>query len=266
MSRLNSIQALIVDMDGVLYLGDTPLPGLDLFFAFLREHGISFQLVTNNSSLTPAMYVAKMARMGVEVETAEVLTSSLATAAYVASQFPRGSQVYAIGEEGLMDALQGAGFALGRHRPVAVVVGFDRDLTYWKLREATLLIRSGVPFIATNPDRTLPVPEGQVPGTGAILAFLTASTDRVPLMIGKPEPTLMQLAMARMGAEPETTAAIGDRPETDILSAQRAGIWSILALSGATDRARLATFDIVPDEIVDDIRALTQQWKKALDR
>jgi 4-nitrophenyl phosphatase len=266
MSHLDSIRALIVDMDGVLYLGDTPLPGLDVFFAFLRERAISFQLVTNNSSLTPAMYVAKMARMGVQVETSHILTSSLATADHLAGRFPRGSRVYAIGEEGLMDALQGAGFVLSRRSPVAVVVGFDRDVTYAKLREATLLIRAGAPFIATNPDRTLPVPEGQVPGTGATLAFLTASTDQAPVMIGKPEPTLMRLAMTRMSAGPENTAAIGDRPETDILSAQRAGVWSILTLSGATDRARLAASTVKPDLVVEDIRALTRQWKEALDR
>jgi 4-nitrophenyl phosphatase len=264
MSRLKSIRALIIDMDGVLYLGDAPLPGLDVFFAFLVEHDIAFQLATNNSSLTPAMYVEKMARMGVELEPGDILTSSLATADYLATRFPRGSRVYAIGEEGLMDALQGAGFVLGRRRPVAVVVGYDRDLTYAKLREATLLIRSGLPYIATNPDRTLPVPEGQVPGTGAILAALTAAADRPPVMIGKPEPTLMQLAMARMGTGPETTAAVGDRPETDILSAQRAGILSILALSGATDRARLAATNVEPDMVIEDIRALTREWERAL--
>ncbi len=266
MSRFTSIRALIIDMDGVLYLGDAPLPGLDVFFAFLRERGIAFQLVTNNSSSTPTMYVEKMAHMGVEVETSDILTSSLATAHYAAARFPRGSRIYAIGEEGLMDALQGAGFVLGRRQPVAVVVGFDRDLTYGKLREATLLIRSGVPFIATNPDCTLPVPEGQVPGTGAILASLTAATGRSPIMIGKPEPTLMQLAMARMGAGPETTAAVGDRPETDILSAQRAGVLSILTLSGATDRARLAASEVQPDLVVEDIRALIRQWEGALGR
>jgi 4-nitrophenyl phosphatase len=272
MSRLKSVRALIIDMDGVLYLGDTPLPGLDVFFAFLREHDIAFQLATNNSTLTPGMYVEKMARMGVTVETGEILTSSLATADYVAGRFPRGSRVYAIGEEGLMDALQDAGYVLGRRQPVAVVVGFDRDLTYSKLRQATLLIRSGVPFIATNPDPTLPVPEGQVPGTGAILASLTASTGQSPVMIGKPEPTLIQLAMARMESDPETTAAIGDRPETDILSARRSGVLSILVLSGATDRARLAALcaetndPIEPDVIVDDIQALAEQWARELER
>jgi 4-nitrophenyl phosphatase len=266
MSRLQSIRALIIDMDGVLYLGDAPLPGLDAFFAFLTEHDISFQLVTNNSSLTPPMYVDKMARMGVELKPGDILTSSLATADYLATRYPRGSQVYAIGEEGLMDALQGAGFVLGRRRPVAVVVGYDRDLTYSKLREATLLIRSGLPYIATNPDPTLPVPEGQIPGTGAILAALTAAADRSPVMIGKPEPTMMQLAMARMGSEPETTAAVGDRPETDILSAQRAGVLSILALSGITDRARLAASNVEPDIVIEDIRALTREWERALNR
>jgi len=266
MSRLRSIRALIIDMDGVLYLGDAPLPGLDAFFAFLTEHDISFQLVTNNSSLTPPMYVDKMARMGGELKPGDILTSSLATADYLATRFPHGSQVYAIGEEGLMDALQGAGFVLGRRRPVAVVVGYDRDLTYSKLREATLLIRSGLPYIATNPDPTLPVPEGQIPGTGAILAALTAAADRSPMMIGKPEPTMMQLAMARMGSEPETTAAVGDRPETDILSAQRAGVLSILALSGITDRARLAASNVEPDIVIEDIRALTHEWERDLSR
>lgn len=264
MQRLGSIRHLIVDMDGVLYLGNSPMPGLEAFFAFLHSHEIRFQLVTNNSSLTPHMYAEKMASMGVEVEDSEILTSSIATADYLAGLHPRGSHVYAIGEEGLLDALQRAGFVLSRMDPVAVVVGFDRDITYGKLREATLLIRAGVPFVATNPDVTLPVPEGQVPGTGTIVAAVAAASDREPLFIGKPEPLLMEQAMARMGARQETTAAIGDRPETDIVSAQRAGILSILTLAGATDRARLATFDIEPDIVLDDIEALVAAWREVL--
>jgi 4-nitrophenyl phosphatase len=264
MRRLGSIRHLIVDMDGVLYLGDSPLPGLEEFFGFLRAHEIRFQLVTNNSTLTPQMYAEKMARMGVTVQDGDILTSSIATASYLAGRYPRKSRIYPIGEEGLMDALQDAGFVLSRINPVAVVVGFDRDITYAKLREATLLIRAGVPFIATNPDVTLPMPVGQVPGTGTIVAAVSAASDQQPLVIGKPEPLLMEQAMARMGSEPETTAAIGDRPETDILSAQRAGILSILTLSGATDRARLATFEISPDIVIDDIPALVAAWRQVL--
>jgi 4-nitrophenyl phosphatase len=264
MQRLRSIRHLIIDMDGVLYLGDKPMPGLDQFFAFLRDQEIHFQLVTNNSTLTPLMYTEKLARMGTIVHDSDILTSSIATADYLADRHPRGSRVYAIGEEGLVDALQRAGFVLSRTAPVAVVVGLDRDITYTKLREATLLIRAGVPFIATNPDATLPVPEGQVPGTGTIVQAITAATDRQPVVIGKPEPPLMEQAMARMGSTPETTAAVGDRPETDILSAQRAGLLSILTLAGATDRARLATFDIVPDIVFDDIQALVANWRRVL--
>ncbi len=264
MERLKPIRHLIIDMDGVLYLGDKPMPGLQAFFGFLDDHQIRFQLVTNNSTLTPQMYAQKMARMGVTVQEEDVLTSSIATAGYVAGHYPAGSHVFAIGEEGLMDALQRAGLVLSRLDPVAVVVGFDRDITYAKLREATLLIRSGVPFIATNPDRTLPVPEGQVPGTGTIVMAIQAATDQEPLVIGKPEPLLMQQAMERMGAVSGTTAAIGDRPETDILSAQRAGLLSILTLSGATDRERLATFDITPDIVLDDIQALVHGWRQVL--
>lgn len=264
MKRLKSIRNLIIDMDGVLYLGDKPMPGLHEFFAFLGERGIHFQLVTNNSTLSPGMYVNKLARMGVTVQEGDVLTSSIATADYLAAQYAPGSRVYAIGEEGLMAALQEAGLVISRSDPVAVVVGLDRDITYAKLREATLLIRSGVPFIATNPDPTLPVPEGQVPGTGTIVRAIAAASDQEPLVMGKPEPLLMKQAMARMGATAEVTAAVGDRPETDILSAQRAGILSILTLGGATDRARLATFDIQPDLVLDDIRALTDSWRKVL--
>ena len=264
MNRLDKIRNLIIDMDGVLYLGDRPMPGLDAFFGFLRERGIGFQLVTNNATLTPEMYVQKMARMGVTVQASDVLTSAVGTAAYLAERYPAGSSVYVIGEEGLNCALQEAGFVLSRQDPVAVVVSMDRDVTYARLREATLLIRAGVPFVATNPDRTLPLPEGLVPGTGAIVAAVAAATDQDPLIVGKPQPLLMQQAMKRLGAFPETTAALGDRPETDILSAQRAGMLSILALSGATDRTRLASFDIEPDIVVDDIRSLVKGWKQVL--
>ncbi len=265
MRRLKAIRHLIIDMDGVLYLGDTPMPGLGAFFATLRERDVQFQLVTNNSTLTPTMYAQKMARMGVTVRESDILTSSIATADYLARHHPRGSRIYAIGEEGLIDALQRVGFVISRIDPVSVVVGFDRDITYAKLREATLLIRAGVPFVATNPDMTLPVPEGQGPGTGTIVAAIAAASDQQPLVVGKPEPLLMEQAMARMGASVSTTAAIGDRPETDILSAQRAGILSILTLSGATDRERLSTFDIVPDLVFDDIRALMAGWQRVLD-
>jgi 4-nitrophenyl phosphatase len=265
MHQLKSIRNLIIDMDGVLYLGDQPMPGLPAFFDFVRDRDIRFQLVTNNSSLTPMMYVEKMARMGVTVPESSVLTSSIATADYLIARYPKGSHVFAIGEEGLLSALQQAGFVLSRRNPVAVVVGFDRDITYNKLREATLLIRSGVPFIATNPDPTLPVPEGHIPGTGTLVAAVAAATDQAPVFMGKPEPLLMEQAMARMGATPETTAAIGDRPETDILSAQRAGILSILTLAGATDRERLAAFDIHPDIILQDITELASVWGQILD-
>jgi 4-nitrophenyl phosphatase len=145
-----------------------------------------------------------------------------------------------------------------------VVVGFDRDITYAKLREATLLIRSGVPFVATNPDLTLPVPEGQVPGTGSIVAAIAAAADQQPLYIGKPEPLLMEQALARMEATPETSAAVGDRPETDIISAQRAGLLSILTLAGATDRDRLARSGVHPDIVLEDILALAQGWRQIL--
>lgn len=265
MQRLRSVRHLIVDMDGVLYRGDAPMPGLQAFLAFLRAHDIAFQLVTNNATLSTGMYVKKMARMGVDVPEECVLTSAIAAVDHIAARHPRGSHVYAIGEEGLMDALQQAGMVLSRQDPIAVVVSMDHDITYAKLREATLLIRSGVPFIATNPDLTLPVPEGLVPGAGSIIAAVAAASGQKPLIVGKPEPLLMERAMARMGAAPETTAAVGDRLETDVLSARRARVLSILVLSGASQRAQLAGSEVQPDIVLDDIRSLVAGWQRVLE-
>ncbi len=265
MQRLKSIRNLIIDMDGVLYLGDKPMPGLGEFFAFIRQRQMGFQLVTNNATLTPEMYVQKMARMGVAVGVENILTSAIGTADYLLQRFGRGTRLYVIGEEGILDAVQQAGFTLSQRDPAAVVVSMDRDVTYAKLRQATLLIRSGVPFIATNADRTLPVPEGQIPGSGTLVGAVQIATDQAPVIIGKPETYLMAQAMVRMNATVETTAAIGDRPETDILSAQRAGILSILVLSGATDTARLHALGIAPDLVMDDIQSLTARWRQLLD-
>jgi len=260
MQRLANIHNLIIDMDGVLYRENTPMPGLAEFFAFLRQQGIRYVLATNNSTRTPKQYVDKMAGMGVQITPADLITSAQATAAYLRGIAPPGTPVYAIGQAGLRAALGEAGFVLADHRADLVVVGMDLNISYDKLRTATLLIRDGATFIGTNPDVTLPTPEGFAPGTGAILAALQAATGIPPLTIGKPEPTMYEQAMARLGATPADTAALGDRLETDILAAQRTGVLSLLVLTGATDRAMLAESEIQPDLVFEDIVDLRHKW------
>lgn len=264
MQRLKSIRNLIVDMDGVLYRGETPIPGIVPFFRFLRERGIRFLLATNNSTLTPEEYAAKMARMGVGVPPESILTSGMAAADYLATRYPAGARVHVVGETGLRNALASAGFVLADRDVQAVVVGMDRQVTYDKLARATLLIRAGALFVGTNPDKTLPMPEGEIPGNGALLALLEAASGVSPVVIGKPEKHLFEIAMRRLNAPKETTAALGDRLETDILGAARAGLFSIMVLSGVSTREQALTAPYPPDLIFRDVGELADAWDAIL--
>jgi 4-nitrophenyl phosphatase len=258
---LRDIHALVVDMDGVLWRGDVPLPGLTDFFDLLRGRSISFRLATNNASKTPGQYVGKLASMGVEVTPDYILTSAVATAQHLAAIAP-GASVYVIGGDGLRQAVLDYGLHLshGGHADF-VAVGWDLELTYSQLSEATLLIRAGAEFIGCNPDRTWPGERGLLPGNGATLAFLQASTDVAPLIIGKPERTMFDVALKGMGADPAHTAMLGDRLETDIIGGQRAGLRTILVLTGASDQAALAASPVKPDWVFDSIQELTHAWR-----
>jgi 4-nitrophenyl phosphatase len=137
-----------------------------------------------------------------------------------------------------------------------VIAGLDRGLNYDKLRRATLLIRSGVPFFGTNPDKTFPTPDGQVPGAGALLALLEAASGVSPIIIGKPNPAMYRLAMQRLGARLEETLAVGDRLETDIAGAQALGCPCALVLSGVSSREAAQTWQPTPDLIASDLGEL----------
>jgi 4-nitrophenyl phosphatase len=260
---LHTIRNLLIDMDGVLWRGKEPMPGLMEFFGLLREREIHFVLATNNASRTSDHYVQRLAGYGVNISPDEVITSAQATADYLAEQSEPGTPVYFIGEDGLGKALSRAGFRLvgDDETPKYVVVGWDRQLTYAKLAQATVYIYDGADFIATNPDLTWPSERGQLPGAGAILAALQAATGVEPTIIGKPSPLMLQMAMARMGATDETTAMLGDRLETDILGGRDAGLTTILFLSGVTTAELLATSSIQPDLVFEDIAALTCAWR-----
>ena len=269
--KLESIRHLIVDMDGVLWRGDESMPGLQQFFEFLRQHDVGFCLATNNASRLPEQYAAKLARFGVEIPVESILSAAQAAAAYLAGIAPPGTHVYAIGREGTRQALEEHGFVLidegaGYVGAEYVVSGWDRDLTWEKLKTAALLIHEGASFIGTNPDTSFPTERGPVPGNGAQLAALQATTGVAPTVIGKPEPWMYEEAMRRMNARPETTAVIGDRLDTDIEGGVRAGITTILTLSGITAEADLAASPIKPDLIVADITELIQTWKNQLSR
>ncbi len=263
-SNLASYRYLITDMDGVLWRGREPLPGLVEFFQFLRRHHIRFVCATNNASTGADKLAERLQGWGADVRPEEIVTSSIATADYLETILPRGSRVYMIGLAGLRAALEQKGFVLADEEVAAVVVGIDWNVTYNHFKRAALNIRAGARFIGTNGDRTFPNPEGIVPGNGALLALIETATDVKPFVIGKPSPTLYQMALKRLGAEPEQTLVLGDRIETDILGAVLLGLKSTLVLSGVTTREQLAASDYQPDWVFDDITDLRQHWEADL--
>ncbi len=261
-SMLARIRYLLADLDGVFYRGDVPLPGAADFVRWLDRAGIPYLFLTNNSTRTPRQYAEKLARLGLPVRPEQVLTSALATRAYLEARAPRGTGIYLIGMGGLEEALLGDGyFRLEEERPAYVVVGLDTHLTYEKLRRATLLIRAGATFIGTNPDRTFPAPEGITPGCGAILAALEAATGVSPIVIGKPERWMLEEGMRRLGATPDHTAILGDRLDTDIAGGKRLGLVTLLVLTGVHGPADLETAEVRPDAVFPDLVTLQKAWE-----
>jgi 4-nitrophenyl phosphatase len=254
---LKTIAAFVLDIDGVLYTGDRPLPGAAQFILLLHQRRLPFMVLTNNSTRTPERIAERLQSMGMEVAADRIVTSSLAAALYLKKIYGSGTRVYVVGEEGLRSPLSSAGFQLADEGPAdCVVVGMDRTVTYDKLKRAALLIRAGARFIATNPDTTFPSPEGLIPGAGALIAALRASTGRCPVVIGKPEPTCFELALEKLGATAASAAALGDRLDTDIEGGRRAGMWTILVLSGVSTPDDLAKSTVQPNWVFKDLVAL----------
>ncbi|MDQ3702319.1 MAG: HAD-IIA family hydrolase [Chloroflexota bacterium] len=263
---LGALRAVLLDLDGVVYTGNRPLPGAAAFFDYLGQTGRRCQCITNNSTLSAEQYAVKLGGMGIGVGPEGVLTSSEATAVALQGTLAPGARVMAIGEEGLLRALLGHGFRLVDRDPDVVVCGLDRRLTYDRLQRACRAIRGGAPLIATNPDLSLPTEEGFLPGNGATLAYLQAATGVSPLVIGKPEATMLDVAMQRIGATHAETAIVGDGLLTDILAGQRAGVTTILVLTGVAQRADLATSPIQPDYVFADLAELQEAIRRGHER
>ena len=255
------IKALILDMDGVLWRDNTPIGDLPSIFACMRSRGFKVVLATNNATKTVDEYLEKFSNFSVTLEPWQIISSALATADVLGKRFPNGGAVFTVGENGLQRALEERGFEAivdpdNETVPVAVIGGMDREVTYAKLRRATLHIRAGVPFYGTNPDKTFPTPLGIVPGTGAILAAIEAATGVEPTIIGKPLPAMMYTALAKLGTKPEETLVVGDRLETDIAAGQAAGCKTALVLTGVSSREQANQWKPAPDFIFEDLTAL----------
>ena len=259
LDRLKAAKGFVFDMDGVLYRGDHQLPGVVDLINALVIRDIPYMLATNNSMATPAMYVAKLGKMGIETEPEHILTSATATRIYLDLHLSDEAAVYVVGMPPLRDQLfnnSKKSFSDGDGDIEAVVVGLDLDFTYAKLKKANAAIRAGASFIATNADATLPTEEGLVPGAGSIIASIQTASGVKPVMIGKPEPTTLHMSAKTMGLDPTDCVMIGDRLDTDILAGARAGMLTALVLTGVSTREDIARSDVLPDLVFSDLTAL----------
>jgi 4-nitrophenyl phosphatase len=258
---LREMRGFVFDADGTLYRGEAVLPGAAEFIADLRRLGVPWLVATNNSTTPVAGVAVRLTRMGIPATVDDVLNSSQVAAAYVAREMP-GASVFMVGEAGVCEALLEAGVALTDDWQAAdaVVVGLDREVTYARLRDAALAIRRGARFVATNPDCTLPTEQGLVPGAGSVIAFLEIATDVQAHVIGKPSPDIFRHALARLGTPAALTAAVGDRPETDISGAQAAGLRTIGVLTGASRAEAFAAMETPPDWVFEDMVGLRRVY------
>jgi HAD superfamily hydrolase (TIGR01457 family) len=247
--------AILLDLDGVLYRWPEPIPGAPAAVATLRKAGKRIAFVTNNSSRTPEQVAERLAAVGIEATPGEVVTSALATAALLESRDVRSA--FVVGDEGLTKALADVGIRALRasERPEVVVVGFDREADYEKLKDASVLVGRGVPLVATNADGSFPAPGGESwPGAGALLAVIETTTGRRGEVVGKPEsPLLLRALDAAGGGRP---LVVGDRLDTDIAGASRLGWDSALVFTGSTGREDLAASPWAPTIVVDDLAGL----------
>jgi NagD protein len=253
--RMREIHSWLMDMDGVLVNEEQAIPGADRFLARLRERGIPFLVLTNNSIYSPRDLVARLAASGLELPEQAIWTSALATARFLAKQRPGGT-AFAIGEAGLTTALHQAGYTMTDRSPDYVVLGETRTYGFERITHAIRLVLSGARFIATNPDPIGPSAAGPLPATGAIAALISRATDMDPYFVGKPNPLMMRSALNALGAHSESTTMIGDRMDTDIVAGLEAGLETILVLSGVTTRTEAERFPYRPSRIVDSVADL----------
>lgn len=243
--NLSEITTYLFDLDGVIWRGSTAIEGAVAAVKKLRDAGKRCLFCTNNSSRTTAHFVEKLDDIGLRVPETDVLTSSWVTAHYLSGHFTGPFLAYVIGEEGIHYALQKIGARIVPDSDLdsiesvdCVVVGIDREFNYQKLHHAQRLIQNGALFIATNRDGSYPLESGVAPGAGSIVAAVEAASATTPVTVGKPRPVMIELAIQRLNIKPGEVALVGDRLDTDITCARRAGITAICVLTGVTSEEK----------------------------
>lgn len=257
--HLTNIRGLIIDMDGVLWRDTEPIGDLPAIFQQIDDCGLKYILATNNATRNVVQHQQKLHHFGVQADISQIINSAQAVGVFLQEKFPEDAKVFVIGQPCLMSTLEDYGMQIVDESETSVdivVASLDLNLTYEKLSHASLLVQSGSYFIGTNPDVTLPTPDGFVPGAGTVIGALEIASGKKATILGKPEAGLYEMALRRLQLAPEETLAIGDRLETDIAGAQKAGIFSALVLSGASTLEQAQAFHPSPDIIVQDLSEL----------
>ncbi len=230
----------MLDLDGVVYIGPDAVPGAPDHLAAARGAGMHLAYVTNNAARTPDRVAAHLRRLGIDVEDTDVVTSAQAAARLLADQLPAGAAVFVIGGAGLEAALTERGLRPVQSRdeqPAAVVSGFHPDLRWSTVIAGAILVREGLPWVASNTDLTVPTPAGPGPGNGALVGVVARFAERTPVIAGKPEAPLFEETLRRVGGS--HPLVVGDRLDTDIEGARSTGYDSLLVMTGVTDLAQL---------------------------
>ena len=249
----------LLDLDGVVYVGPHAVPGVPAALDAARAAGMRLGFVTNNAARTPETVAAHLVELDVHAEPADVITSSQAAASVVVELHGPGARVLPVGGPGVAAALRGAGLTVvedAGQQPVAVVQGYGPQVGWAQLAEAVVAVREGAQHVATNTDATIPSPRGPLPGNGAMVNVVSTVTGRPPLVTGKPDPAMHAECVRRTGAM--KPLVVGDRLDTDIEGARRAGASSLLVFTGVTDPAALlaAVPEHRPDLLAPDCAGL----------
>jgi len=252
------IESWLMDMDGVLVHEEHAIPGAPEFIARLRELGLPFLLITNNSMYTRRDLAARLARSGLDVPEEAIWTSALATAGFLEDQRPAGT-AFVVGEAGMTTALHSHGYTLTDRDPDYVVLAETRTYSFERISKAIRLIAAGARFIATNPDNIGPTPDGPLPATGSVAALVSRATGVDPYYVGKPNPLMMRSALNALDAHSESTAMIGDRMDTDIVAGLEAGLETILVLTGLSSEQDAERHPYRPSRVVESVGELVPE-------
>lgn len=257
MKDLKKIKLFLLDMDGTIYLDNDLFDGVKEFLAHIKKIGGRYLFLTNNSSKSVEKYVEKLKTLGIEATADDLLTSLDTTAIYLKNK--NYNKIYALGTTSFKEQLRAENLPVTDKIEDGIdclCMGFDTELSFKKLEDACILLQNDIDYIATNPDLVCPTWYGFVPDCGSVSEMIYNATGKRPLFIGKPQPTMAELAMEKTGFSKDETAMIGDRIYTDVASGVNAGITSIFVLSGEGTWDDIEKFNIKPDFVFDDVKTL----------